>query len=343
MVTRLALAFGGPVVPQRPVHHAAIVPERHVVLRPAIADLKFHLLGVLQKETKHGVALVGRQPVDPRREAAIDVERLAPGLGMGARDRMQRRGVDLALVFHATVGITSAIDMLALMYSVQPVEHRLQGVRKRIPRPVAVGEHRIAAALGQDMDLQHGAERRHLFAGYIRVPELAVGDLRSGMGMDLEHLGKAVQARCRRVKVQLAEHPADGDLRGRRDRRLFLEEQHLMVEMGLMDFCELIVGQAVGEIDAAHLRAQIGCVGPDLDMPVVAHLAHMLALGADIALGPGAGAVAVDVCHGSKPTFPRAAAQPFSARARPSPHSSCPGGFETRPPGQSLLRHRHHR
>jgi hypothetical protein len=60
----------------------------------------------------------------------------------------------------------------------------------------------------------------------IRMPELAVGDLRIAMRGDDEHLGIAGHPRCRRMHVQIAKHPSDRDVHVGRNFRLLLEEEH---------------------------------------------------------------------------------------------------------------------
>lgn len=39
-----ALSLGGPIIPYRPVHAAAVVPKSHVVDRPAKSNLVFNAL-----------------------------------------------------------------------------------------------------------------------------------------------------------------------------------------------------------------------------------------------------------------------------------------------------------
>src|SRR5581483_10484340 len=66
-----------PVVPDRHVLHAAVVPERNAVLLPAEAHLELRLLDVLEEETQDGLALGGRHAGDVRREHRINEESFA--------------------------------------------------------------------------------------------------------------------------------------------------------------------------------------------------------------------------------------------------------------------------
>src|SRR6266566_10079615 len=77
-----------PVVPHRAVLGAAVVPERNRVLGPAEAALEQRIFRVLIEIVQHRIALVARDADDVPREAAVDIERLLAGHGMGANHRM---------------------------------------------------------------------------------------------------------------------------------------------------------------------------------------------------------------------------------------------------------------
>src|SRR5262245_43551573 len=85
------LALVRPVVPDGVMHHAAVVPERNVVLRPSETNLKVDLLAVIEEKREQRVAFSLRQLVDAGRERAVDEERLAPGFRMRADHRMRGR------------------------------------------------------------------------------------------------------------------------------------------------------------------------------------------------------------------------------------------------------------
>src|SRR3954451_8897365 len=84
-----------PVVPHRVVLDAAIVPERDRVLAPAEAALEQRVGHVLVQIVQNAGALVARDAVDVARKAFVDVERLAPGHGVRAHDRVVGVGVAL--------------------------------------------------------------------------------------------------------------------------------------------------------------------------------------------------------------------------------------------------------
>src|SRR5438132_9727108 len=85
-----------PVVPDREVLRAAIVPERHVVLLPAEPDLVVGAFDVPEKELQQRLTLGRLQSLEARGEDAVHEDSLLPGLGMRADDRMLRAGIDLA-------------------------------------------------------------------------------------------------------------------------------------------------------------------------------------------------------------------------------------------------------
>ena len=48
-----ALSLGGPIIPYRPVHAAAVIPKSHVVQRPAKSDLVFNAFYVFPQEPQN--------------------------------------------------------------------------------------------------------------------------------------------------------------------------------------------------------------------------------------------------------------------------------------------------
>src|SRR5208337_2520902 len=67
-----------PIVPDREMLRAAIVPESDGMIRPAEANLPMRLFHVVEEKRKHRIALVSRQLVDVGGEPAIDEDELAP-------------------------------------------------------------------------------------------------------------------------------------------------------------------------------------------------------------------------------------------------------------------------
>ena len=70
--------------------------------------------------SQDGFALLARDVVDAGREHAVDVERLALGLGMGAHHGLHGLRIDLAAIVDAPVGIAAAVVALAVMGRGQP-------------------------------------------------------------------------------------------------------------------------------------------------------------------------------------------------------------------------------
>src|SRR3984957_5017049 len=64
------------------VHGRPVVPEAEVAFLPAVADDVLRRCHVLVEEAEEGVALLGRQTLDPLRESWVDEQVPAPGLGV---------------------------------------------------------------------------------------------------------------------------------------------------------------------------------------------------------------------------------------------------------------------
>ena len=78
------------------------------------------------------------------------------------------------------------------------------------------------------------------------------------MRVNDEQFREARHLRRRRMHVQLAEHPADRDLYGGWNLRLFLEEEHAELQERRVDLAEALLVEAVGQVDAAHFAAKRG-------------------------------------------------------------------------------------
>src|SRR5689334_18372713 len=97
-----------PVIPHRVVLDAAIVPERDRILAPAEAALEQRVGHVLVQIVQDAGALVARDAVDVARKTLVDVERLAPGHGVRAHDRVIGPGIAL-LVLDAVILVLAAV------------------------------------------------------------------------------------------------------------------------------------------------------------------------------------------------------------------------------------------
>src|SRR5216684_2786177 len=83
----------GPIVPDREMLRATIVPECNRMLAPAEANLPMRLGDVVEQKREHGVAFVNRQLVDASGEAAVDEYELAPGVGVLGDDGVNGHGI----------------------------------------------------------------------------------------------------------------------------------------------------------------------------------------------------------------------------------------------------------
>src|SRR6516162_1267447 len=99
------------VVPQRLVLDAPVVPEGDRVRLPTEPHLEFLARAELAQKVQDRAPLLSRQLVDVGGELAVDVERLAPGYGVGANNGMRGFRVDLAGLEDAHECIVPAIDV----------------------------------------------------------------------------------------------------------------------------------------------------------------------------------------------------------------------------------------
>ena len=108
--------------------------------------------------------------------AELDLPFTPEELKAAAADATSVRGVARAL---GVPDDSRSRATLSRMLRTQGVstEHLSHRRGERVARRIHVGEQRVATDLGQDVDLQHRAERRHLVARHVGMPELAVGDL----------------------------------------------------------------------------------------------------------------------------------------------------------------------
>src|SRR5262245_26227056 len=102
-----------PVIPHCAVLGAAGVPEGDRFFGPAERALEQRVLRMLVEIGEDRIALVARNACYEAGEAAVDIERLLAGYGMGADDGMLGARIAL-LVGDAVVGIEAAIGLLAI-------------------------------------------------------------------------------------------------------------------------------------------------------------------------------------------------------------------------------------
>src|ERR1051326_8124136 len=251
----MTVAALGEVVPHGVVLDAAVVPERDRVHAPAEAALELGRLDVLVEHLEHRRALGLLELRDPRREPAIDVERLLAGHGMRAHDRMLRARKDLALVLHA---VAAAIDVLAVVDRGQRLEEALHRVGERVVRRVHAREERVAADGRQLVHVEDAAHGRRRIARDVRVPVLTRDVLAVLVGVDEKDLRMSLHERRRRgMHDELAEEPAERLVLVRRE-ALVAEEDDLVLGERFVDLLERALVERLAEIDAVHFGADDG-------------------------------------------------------------------------------------
>src|SRR5258708_32966132 len=90
----IARAHIRPVIPDGEMLGAAVVPERDGVLCPAEAQVPMRPRAMVEEKFEDGRTLVAGQLVDLHGHAAIDIDELAPGLGVPRDHRMRGGGID---------------------------------------------------------------------------------------------------------------------------------------------------------------------------------------------------------------------------------------------------------
>lgn len=161
----------GVVIPQRLVHHAAVVPECNRVRLPleAHAELgRFHMpiehfengiaLAPPEADNTCGVVSVDEQGFSPR-------HRMCPNNGVFGPRKYLAAVVDTIAPTH---------DVLAIMYSAQSAQQLLDRFRKRLVGQVHVGEQGVPATVRGNLgNVQDRAHWWLWVAGHIGMPFLA--------------------------------------------------------------------------------------------------------------------------------------------------------------------------
>ena len=197
----------------------------------------------------------------------------------------------LRLVGDAEIPVEAAIDLLAVMEGGHAFEILLQAIRQRLVGGVHRGEQGVAALGRALLDVEDAAHRRLEVAAHVGVPALAIGARQVLVGMDDHQLGLARLVRRRRMHMQLAEQPAEGQVLVGRD-VLVAEEDHEVLGQRAMDLVLLAVGERLAEIEAVDLGTDDGRQLVDGDGLV------RRALIGDVPIA-GAGVAAQGSLHGS--------------------------------------------
>lgn len=70
------------------MHAAAIVPERHIIVRPAEANLEFNLFAMIAQHLEEHAALFSRQLIDPGSKGPVYIQCFSFCVGVRAHDRV---------------------------------------------------------------------------------------------------------------------------------------------------------------------------------------------------------------------------------------------------------------
>ena len=76
------------------------------------------------------------------------------------------------------------------------------------------------------------------------------------MGVNDEQFRETGHLRCRRMHVQLSEHPADRHLHSRRNLRLAFEKQHPELKKCRTDLAVALLVQTVRQVDALYFATK---------------------------------------------------------------------------------------
>jgi hypothetical protein len=237
-----------PIVPDRLVMRAAIVPERDRMRAPAKAAGPFRLVAMINQESQHALAFERWQFVDLRGEVGVHVNDLLAGDGMLDDDwvhRDRRGGTE---------------DAPAVVSGGQAQEVGLHARRERIIGRIHVGEHGVAAAVRWHcVIVENAAERRDRPARLVRMKILA-GNLRRGfVVMEFPHirvvggLADCCPANMLPDRAEIAPEPdvvVEADL-------LVAEKDHLVLDECPVQLLDLVVRQRPGQVDIADF-------GPDV-------------------------------------------------------------------------------
>ena len=151
-----------PVIPNRLVMRAAIVPERDRVAAPAEAAGPFRFITVIDKELQDAITLEAGKFIYVGREISIDIYDFASRNRMPCDDWMNRDRR------------TRTKNSGAVMCRRQAFQILLHARRKCLIGRVHAGEHGVPAAIRRDgMIVEHAPQWRHGGAGLIRMEVLA--------------------------------------------------------------------------------------------------------------------------------------------------------------------------
>src|SRR5271166_608045 len=245
----VAGAHVGPVVPDRLVVRAAVIPERDRMRGPAETAGPLRLVAMIDQEPQHTLAFKPRQFVDVGGEVLIDEDHLPAGHRMTRDDgvhRNRRAGPEHA---GAVMGRGQAREIL------------LHPVRKCIIGRIHARKQGIAAAVGRNrMIIEHGAQWRDRRAGLVAVKIFSRNLLRALVVMELAHvevIGGLADGRLADMLAEPTKIAGNADLVLEAD-FLVAEEEDLIPRERVVQLLDLLVAERSCQVDGADLGADMG-------------------------------------------------------------------------------------
>ena len=188
----------------------------------------------------------------------IDVEQLAPGLGVRDDHGMRRdRLFPICVLAHfrraerVLIGLRSG-DLAVRVQGAQARQQFLHAVREGLVGEVLVGEDGVAAERRHVEGVENGAHRRLGHHRRIGVPFLADDFLVAGFSPDLHDLGIGLRALVVGVDENLAEPARERFVLGY-VQRLIAKEDHAMIEQRAANVADRAVVEGLRNVDAVHL------------------------------------------------------------------------------------------
>ena len=137
------MAFAGvrPVIPDREMLCAAIVPDRDIVLTPAVANLIIGVPRVLEEELQNGAAFLRIEFADACSEHRIHEDNAATGFRMRGDHGVFGARIDFSRLGHA--GVAATIIMLRI--KLRLIEPETPGWRgEPVPGGIPAGTERVS-------------------------------------------------------------------------------------------------------------------------------------------------------------------------------------------------------
>ncbi|MNP34392.1 hypothetical protein D3C76_1276760 [compost metagenome] len=141
-----------------------------------------------------------------------------------------------------------------VMGGAQSIEHLAQRRRQCLQRGDAAGPQGVATVGRQLLGAEYRTQCRGGQEGHVGVPHGVVAHVGDG-GVEHQHLRGFRHVGVDRVNMQVAKARGKVSLLLWVD-RLVTEEQHLMLEQGLLDAVTLFVVDRAAEVDTADLCAE---------------------------------------------------------------------------------------